>query len=142
VHKRQARDGGNVFTLDYSTDVGKVRALIGDTDVSLPFLQDEDITVFLDLEASSLYGAASVALLTMATKHTVILKKIDTLDLKTDGPAVAESLRKLANDMREKADDEPAFDFATMITPPFQWAATVWGLPTEAVEWSEDWSGR
>jgi hypothetical protein len=126
------------FTVDYSTDVGKVRALIGDVDSALQFLQDEEIAVFFELEAESHYGAASLALNAMATKQALILKKIETMDLKTDGPAVAKALRDLSKDMKQRAEDEPYFEVAEIIPYPLQWTATVWGLPSEAVGWVED----
>lgn len=125
------------FTVDYSTDVGKVRALVGDVDPTLPFLQDEEIGVFFAMEESH-YGAASLALLAMATKQALILKKIETLDLKTDGPALARSLRELAKEMQQRAETEPCFELADIIGTPLQWAATVWGLPSEAVGWIEE----
>jgi hypothetical protein len=123
------------FTVDFSTDVGKVRALVADVDPALPFLSDEEIAVFLEMEEDSHYGAASLALLSMATRSALILKKIETLDLKTDGPALARSLRELAKDMQQKAEEEPCFDMAAIIPDPLQWTATVWGLPSEAVDW-------
>ena len=49
------------YTYDVTTDIGKVRLLIGDTDITPTTdaqFNDEEIQVFLDIGASVLMGAA------------------------------------------------------------------------------------
>jgi hypothetical protein len=48
------------------------------------------------------------ALVTIATSEVLVSKKIRTQDLSTDGPAVADSLLKLAATYKAEADDEDA----------------------------------
>lgn len=126
------------FTVDYGTNIGKVRALIGDVDAALPFLSDEQIAAFLAMEGDELKLAASDALMAMASMHAIIMKKMELLELKRDGTAVAESLRKLAKQYREEVLTEPFIDFADTIPPPLNRTALIWGLPDEARSWSSD----
>lgn len=52
-------------TYDISTDIGKIRLLIHDTDITSAHFTDEELQVFLDLE-ESVYSAAALALETWA----------------------------------------------------------------------------
>lgn len=104
------------FTYDVSTDIGKVRLLITDTDDGNPIFDDSEITSFLTQTA---YGgvndvrlAAALALETIATSEALIQKKIKLLDLSTDGPAVSDALMKRAEVLRKEADEEVTFDWA------------------------------
>lgn len=97
------------MAIDYTSDLGKIRVLTGDTDESLFFLTDEELTVLMSLSGGGLYETAAEALEVMATKMAIIQQKIKTLDLQTDGPAVAKSLMDRAAQMRERVtavDDE------------------------------------
>lgn len=95
------------MAIDFTTDVGKVRALTGDTYEVLPngqpglFMSDEELTAIIGME-SGLKLAAATALEVMATKHASIMQKIRTLDLQTDGPAVARALLERAKQIREE----------------------------------------
>ena len=93
---------------DFSTDVAKVRLLIGDINAATPIFNDEAIQAFLSLSAESVKRAAAAALLVMATNEVMVQKRIRLLDLSTDGPAEAEALRKLAEQYRKEADIEAA----------------------------------
>lgn len=93
---------------DFSTDVAKVRLLIGDINAATPIFNDEAIQTFLSLSAESVKRAAAAALLVMATNEVMVQKRIRLLDLSTDGPAEAEALRKLAEQYRKEADIEAA----------------------------------
>lgn len=82
-----------------------------------------DVQTAVDDEADSsevLRLTAALALDAMATSMTIILKRIDLLDLKTDGPAVAKSLREHAKSIRDLMLDPkyaaPAFDIAEQVT--------------------------
>lgn len=57
------------FTYDVSTNVGKVRLLIGDTDETDILLQDEDIQFFLD-SYGNLKIAASQAAMAISAKFS------------------------------------------------------------------------
>jgi hypothetical protein len=77
------------FTYDTSTDNGKVRLLVFDTNSNSYVFEDEELAVFLSIEGSSLKRAAALALETMASNEAFVLKVIQLMDLRTDGAATA-----------------------------------------------------
>lgn len=118
------------FTLDYSTDIGKVRSLIGDTDPDNVFLDDRDIQVILGMQSALLLAAAQ-ALEVMASKHANITKKIQSLDLQVDGAAVAAELRQLAKSYREQyrvgdSAYDPGFEIAEVINTASAFRNKIW----------------
>ncbi len=104
------------MSYDVNTDIGKVRLLCRDTDESA--FTDEEIQTFINLTAidgeTDVRLAAANALETMATNEALLLKKISTLDLSTDGPALAQSLRESASKLRNLVEEDVAFDYAEM----------------------------
>ena len=106
------------FTYDVTTDRGKVRLVITDTDEDNAVFQDAEIDAFLTItkvnDENDLRLAAAMALDTMASSEAIIQKRIELLDLKTDGPAVAKSLREHAKELRRQVDEEFDFDWAEM----------------------------
>jgi len=96
--------------IDYETDRGRVRLLIADTDEPDGLLlTDVQITTLLSMEGS-VKRAAAQALDTIASSEVLVSKKIRTLDLQTDGPAVAAELRARAKELRDQDDadnDDP-----------------------------------
>lgn len=94
------------MALDYSSEVGKVRLLIADTDEANLLLDDAQITAFLAMNASVLKLAAADALDAIASSEALVSKKIRTQDLSTDGPATAAALRTHADKLRAQADSE------------------------------------
>ena len=123
------------FTYDLSTDIGKVRLLIPDSSANYVF-EDAEITAFLGME-SGVKRAAALALETIASNETLVLKVIRLLDLSTDGAKVADSLLKRAALLRQQADGEAMdaelasggmIDIAQMVIAPFQWDDYVLGI--------------
>jgi len=110
---------------DYSTDVAKVRLLIGDIDVEDRIFNDLAIQAFIDMALdNNVKRAAAQALLTIAINEVLIQKRIKLLDLSTDGPAESAELRALAKELIAQADAEEldgAFDWAEMVDTPFQY---------------------
>ena len=97
------------FTLDRSTNIGKVRTLIGDTDSANIFLDDEDIQTILDMEDNELKLTAASCLEIMATKMVAILKKVSLMDLSTDGTVVSAEFRKLAASLRKQYETDSSY---------------------------------
>ncbi len=95
---------------DPSTDLGKVRLLLTDTRADMAQFQDEEIQAFLDMTNQNLFLAAAMGLDTLAANEALVQKRIETLSLKTDGPAVAKALRELANSYRERVDKDSGFE--------------------------------
>lgn len=111
-----------MFTLDYSTDRGRVRLLIGDIDAAAPIFDDTAVDAFLDTAAdNNVKRAAALALRVIAVNEILVQKRIRTLDLSTDGPAEAKELRELAALLDAQADAEEvdgAFDWAELVLDP------------------------
>ncbi|UAV84837.1 hypothetical protein BV113_00430 [Glutamicibacter phage BIM BV-113] len=97
--------------MDYVTPIKQVRVLIADMGTP-PLLDDQTLQTYLELQGWedgarwAVKRAAADALEAIAVSEVLISKKIRTQDLTTDGPAVAEALRKLAAGLREQAEDE------------------------------------
>jgi hypothetical protein len=99
------------FTTNPTTEIGKIRVIISDSDSQYPFFQDEELQVFLGL-AGDVRRAAADALDTMASNQAMVMKVIATLDLETDGAATARALREHAKTLREQAKEADAGDGA------------------------------
>jgi len=95
------------ITTDPTTQIGKVRILTGDKFDEAVFMEDDEVQVYIDLH-EDIRMAAATMLESMASMEAVIQKKINHLDLSTDGPAVAKALRDHAERLREEVYSEPA----------------------------------
>lgn len=93
------------ITVDAATDIGAVRLLATDLDEVTPLLSDAQITRLLSLAGGRVLRAAALALEAIATSENLISKRIKTLDLSTDGPAVARELREMAKQLKQQDDD-------------------------------------
>lgn len=89
---------------DAESNERQVRLLIADTDEANYLFTAEQIADFLAINGDNVRRAAAQALETIAANEAMVSKKIRTQDLSTDGPAVAEALRKLAAELRRQAD--------------------------------------
>lgn len=92
------------------TDVDTVRLLISDlaaVEADRTFT-DSDLLVFLTLEGDSVKLAAAQALDAIASNESLVSRRIKTLDLQTDGPAVAKDLREHAARLRQQVVDDAA----------------------------------
>lgn len=69
---------------------------------------------------SQVKRAAADAIDSLANNEALILKKIKTEDLETDGPAVANALRAGARNLRLQADDEDVAAGTTFDIIPFR----------------------
>jgi hypothetical protein len=100
-------------------------------DPSLPaeyYFSDDFLGGYLAINAGNLKLAAADVLLALATNESMVSKKIRKENLQTDGPAVTNALRLVAQDLRSqgKADQEIrdaadgtflVVDFADPVTP-------------------------
>lgn len=105
------------FTYDISTDVGKVRLLIDDTDAfsgkgdrggqeSYDF-SDEEIAATITLEATlGLKAAAARLLRTLSTRAAKIAVRKDRLGLSDDLSQIAKNLREEAATLRAEAKED------------------------------------
>jgi hypothetical protein len=111
------------ITVDPTTDVGRVRLLATDLDEVVPLFDDAQIEAFLALGSSRVKRAAALALETIAVSEALISKKIKTLDLTTDGPAVARELRERARALRAEDDTDDDGPWGLDIVNYDPWAA-------------------
>jgi hypothetical protein len=92
------------MAIDYSTDLGRVRLLIPDTDEQNLLLIDPQIDALLSMEGSVKLAAAA-ALDIIASSEVLVSKVITTQDISTDGAKVAAELRSRAAELRRQVDD-------------------------------------
>lgn len=100
------------MAIDYTTDVGKVRALIPDVEEidyddsgTASFLfASEQIEALLGINGDNVRRAAADALDALATSEAYISKVIRTEDLQTDGAKVANAISLRAQRLRDAAD--------------------------------------
>jgi len=116
------------FTYDLSTDRGKVRLLIQDSNETYAFYQDAEIDCFItmagDLDGDTVRNAAAIALESWASNQVMILKVTTLLDLKVDGAKVAKEMRERAKTLREEAitaSSDAGFDIAEMALGHWSW---------------------
>lgn len=119
--------------INYQTDEGRVRLLLGDTDTDNLVLNDDQIGGFLDIAEGNIKRAAAAALDTIASSEALLSKKIRTQDRQTDGPAVADALRAHAKALRAEADSEDTQEEESffLLTEPLRPT-----IRTEGEEWS------
>lgn len=91
------------FTYDLSTNCGKVRLHIPDTDSVNQIFSDEEIAAFLTANSSNVLRAAAFAVYTLASNQAYILKQVSNNGNSTNGPAVAAALRDHARELMEQS---------------------------------------
>lgn len=106
----------NVYPPDFTSDVGKLRVLIGDlyqrVDPATPtvpgdyLFSDEELAALVAINPMHIKFAAANAMDIIASNEALVSKKIRTEDLQTDGPAVANAVREHAKALRSEARDE------------------------------------
>lgn len=92
------------FTYDVSTDRGKVRLLLADTDSNDYIWEDAEIDAFLNLASDSVYGAAALALRSLAAdkgKHPGLVRLFREADI--DMREAITRCLQLAESYEEKA---------------------------------------
>ena len=109
---------------DYTTDVGKVRALLGDTNPQnvaggegeYLYFSDDEIGAFLTMYGDNVKLAAARCLETISLSQALLLKSWSSDDLTVNGDRIAESLRKLAAQLREEALQDESSEYFNMIS--------------------------
>ena len=89
------------WTYDPTTDVGKVRLRISDTQMTRPIFDDEDIEAFLSMASDSVALAAAMACETIALNELLCLKVVNLMGaVVTDAASAAKQYRALAETLR------------------------------------------
>jgi len=102
------------WSYDPSTDIGKVRMQIADTDMSRKIMDDEDIQGFLDLSGGSPILGAAKALEAIAVNEVLCLKVVNLMGaIVTDSASAAKQLLAQAKTLRTEyatlGDGGPGF---------------------------------
>jgi hypothetical protein len=114
--------------VDLTSNVGKVRLLLGDTDPidvsggfgTYLYFSDSEIEALLGMYGDRPKMAAARALETIAGSQALLLKNWATEDLKVSGDAIANALRNLAKQLREEAQSEESADYFNIV--PSAWS--------------------
>jgi hypothetical protein len=128
----------DVTPLNPETAVGQLRLLISDSQqradpinpaaAAAYYFSDGFLTGFLAINSDNIWHAAADALSALAANESMVSKKIRKENLQTDGPAVTNALRLLAQDYRARGNkaqevidaEDGTFtivDFADPVTP-------------------------
>lgn len=109
-----------IGTYDPTTDAGRVRLLIADTDVTDVLFADEEIAAALDMGGSAKLAAATL-LGALASNHARLAMRIQRGGVSEDMTQVAKELRAQAAVLREEglAEDAVAVLEAT-ISPSYE----------------------
>jgi hypothetical protein len=100
-----------VAPVDFGSNVGKVRVLLGDTDPTnvvnnvgeYLFFSDDELEAILGMHGDSPKLAAARCLDTIAGSKALLLGAWSTDDLSVRGDAIAKELRELAKQLRAEA---------------------------------------
>ena len=106
------------FTYDPTTDRGKVRLLLGDTDTATAANQifsDAEIDAFLSIESGEVYAAAAAGCesLAAASTHSAIVIRAGRI-LHLDLGKVPEHYRTLAETYRKRSVSGPSEEIDSM----------------------------
>ena len=110
------------FTYDPTTDRGKVRLLIHDTDSGSILFQDAEIDAFLLMRGSNWYGAAADALRSLAASKALIAKAVTAGKYSESSEGLPSKLLDVAEKLDElaKGNIEPAEAHVEMAETTFQ----------------------
>jgi hypothetical protein len=108
---------------NFATDIGQVRALLGDTNPhsvhdgegTYLYFSDDEIAAFLTMYGDNVKLAAARCLETISMSQALLLKSWSSDDLSVNGDRIAESLRKLAAQLREEALQDESSEYFNMI---------------------------
>lgn len=90
------------ITTDPTTDIGKVRLLIADTDATTYVFEDNEITAFLSLANSNVHRASAMAVRAIASNRAYLAKRIKREGYEDDQQAISDLL-ELAKSLDKQA---------------------------------------
>lgn len=118
------------YPADFATDVGRVRKYVPDlrllpdpedpTVAPAYMWSDDEIESFLEDENGNVKRAAAYILIATANNENLVLKKLVTEDLQTDGPSVAKAMLSTAQELLKRADAEDALAEETFTIVDYQ----------------------
>lgn len=116
------------YSYDVSTDIGKVRRDIGDTNVAngAAHFDNAEVQSFLT-EGGSVKAASGLALLAWAAELSRSDEVVDAGSWRGDTRDVCEKMRKLAKDYFDLAGYKPAGRRPVLLSAPVDWTPQVAG---------------
>lgn len=119
---------------DFTTSVGKVRVLLGDTDPTgivdgegvYLFFSDTEITALLDMHDDNVKLTAARCMETIAGSQALLLKAWSSDDLTVNGDRIAKELRELAKQLRTEAIADESSEAFEVIPFPVTELETWW----------------
>ena len=119
---------------DFTTSVGKVRVLLGDTDPTgvvdgegiYLFFSDTEIQAILDMHDDNAKLTAARCMETIAGSQALLLKAWSSDDLTVNGDRIAKELRELAKQLRAEAVADESSDSFNVIPFPVTELETWW----------------
>lgn len=111
-------------TYDLTTDVGKVRLKVGDTDTAAAQFSDEELQVFID-EAGTVNASAGLALLAWANAVAMDDQKVVAGSWTGDRGDVAAKMRAAAKELFDLDGYNPSLAASFVQTNVCLWGARV-----------------
>lgn len=119
---------------DFTTSVGKVRVLLGDTDPTnisagegtYLFFSDAELEAILDMHDDNVKLTTARCMETIAGSQALLLKAWSSDDLTVNGDRIARELRELAKQLRAEAVADESSDSFIVIPFPVTELETWW----------------
>lgn len=108
-------------TYDITTDIGKVRLLVQDSDISDPLFTDAEIDVFLSMYYNDVFMVSSLLLRQIAVSKAMLEKKIKAGNYSEDNTTLAKRLLEISDKYQHMSESIPADATAEMIPNVFQY---------------------
>lgn len=103
------------FIYDVTTNRGKVRLMVADTDSGNILLQDDEIDFFIETEAN-IYFAAAMAAAAISAQYYRLATNKKVGDLSRSYESKAEDYKQLQSDLKERGKSKPS---TNIVTPKF-----------------------
>jgi hypothetical protein len=121
-----------VAPVNYASNVGKVRVLLGDVDPEnvsedqgeYKYFGDDELVAVLQMYDHNVKMTAARCLDTIASSQALLLKSWSSDDLTVNGDRIAESLRKIAQQLRDEAlieESSEAFEMVPFMDEEYDW---------------------
>ena len=109
---------------DLSSDVGKIRVLLGDTDPQnisggigeYTYFSDAELHAFLEMYGGNVKLATARCMETIAGSQVLLLKSWSSDDLSVNGDRITDSLRRVAAQLRAEALEEESSEYFNIIS--------------------------
>ena len=121
-----------VAPVNYATNVGKVRVLLGDVDPEnisqgigeYKYFSDDELVAILQMYDHSVKLTAARCLETIASSQVLLLKSWTSDDLTVNGDRIAESLRRIAQQLRDEVlieESSESFELVPFMDEEYDW---------------------